>query len=151
MAINSSIAGTSAAPKVSNVALGEQRNCATETRRKRERAGRHTQQWRHGAVMQGLAPTTGSEVYEVWAIVGSQAPAPIGSFEVGADGWGGSWLRARPGNCSRPCCAARYCVLCVRQAGLRRSSSPSMNGSATRPFRITTRKLPDSVSKTQRD
>jgi hypothetical protein len=28
--------------------------------------------------MQGLAPTTGSEVYEVWAIVGSQAPAPIG-------------------------------------------------------------------------
>jgi hypothetical protein len=40
-------------------------------------------------VMQGLAPTTGSEVYEVWAIVGSQAPAPIGSFAVGADRSGG--------------------------------------------------------------
>jgi hypothetical protein len=40
-------------------------------------------------VMQGLAPTTGSEVYEVWAIVGNQAPAPIGSFAVGADRSGG--------------------------------------------------------------
>ena len=40
-------------------------------------------------VMQGLAPTTGSEVYEVWAIVGSQAPAPIGSFAVGVDRSGG--------------------------------------------------------------
>jgi hypothetical protein len=40
-------------------------------------------------VMQGLAPTNGREVYEVWAIVGSQAPAPIGSFAVGADHLGG--------------------------------------------------------------
>ncbi len=40
-------------------------------------------------VMQGLAPTNGGEVYEVWAIVGSQAPAPIGSFAVGADRLGG--------------------------------------------------------------
>ena len=41
-------------------------------------------------VMQGLGPTAGSQVYEAWAIVGSQAPAPIGSFSVGGDGLG--WL-----------------------------------------------------------
>jgi predicted anti-sigma-YlaC factor YlaD len=41
-------------------------------------------------VMQGLARTEGSQVYEAWAIVGSSAPVPIGSFAVGADGLG--WL-----------------------------------------------------------
>jgi hypothetical protein len=41
-------------------------------------------------VMQGLAATDGSQVYEAWAIVGSQAPVPIGSFGVGGDGFG--WL-----------------------------------------------------------
>jgi hypothetical protein len=41
-------------------------------------------------VMQGLPPTRGSEVYEVWAIIGGEPPAPIGSFAVGTDGLG--WL-----------------------------------------------------------
>lgn len=41
-------------------------------------------------VMQGLGATSGAQVYEAWAIVGNQAPAPIGSFSVGGDGYG--WL-----------------------------------------------------------
>ena len=41
-------------------------------------------------VMAGLPATTGSTVYEAWAIVGSQAPAPLGSFAVGSDATG--WL-----------------------------------------------------------
>lgn len=41
-------------------------------------------------VMQGLGATDGSQVYEVWGIVGTQAPVPIGSFGVGGDGLG--WL-----------------------------------------------------------
>jgi hypothetical protein len=41
-------------------------------------------------VMHGLAPTGGSQVYEAWAIVGSGAPVPLGSFAVGGDGLG--WL-----------------------------------------------------------
>jgi hypothetical protein len=36
--------------------------------------------------MQDLAPTSGSQVYETWAIVGSGAPVPIGSFTVDASG-----------------------------------------------------------------
>jgi hypothetical protein len=38
------------------------------------------------AVMQDLAPTTGSSVYEAWAIGGDGKPLPIGSFTVGSDG-----------------------------------------------------------------
>jgi anti-sigma-K factor RskA len=36
--------------------------------------------------MQDLAPTTGSTVYTVWLIQGSNAPLPLGSFTVGASG-----------------------------------------------------------------
>ena len=39
-------------------------------------------------VMRGLAPTTGSKVYEAWVIAGQNAPVPIGSFTVGGDGTG---------------------------------------------------------------
>lgn len=39
-------------------------------------------------VMRGLAPTTGSAVYEAWVIAGSGPPRPIGSFTVGSDGVG---------------------------------------------------------------
>jgi hypothetical protein len=35
-------------------------------------------------VMRDLAPTSGSEVYEAWLIIGSNAPVPIGSFTVGS-------------------------------------------------------------------
>jgi hypothetical protein len=40
-------------------------------------------------LMQGLGETSGSEVYEAWAIVGTSAPAPVGSFSVSGDhqGW----------------------------------------------------------------
>ena len=34
--------------------------------------------------MQDLDPTSGSQVYETWAIVGSEAPVPLGSFTVDA-------------------------------------------------------------------
>lgn len=36
--------------------------------------------------MKGLAPTSGSQVYTAWAIVGEDAPVALGSFTVGADG-----------------------------------------------------------------
>lgn len=36
--------------------------------------------------MQDLAPTSGSQVYETWAIVGDNAPVPLGSFQVDASG-----------------------------------------------------------------
>jgi len=36
--------------------------------------------------MKGLAPTTGSQVYTTWAIVGDEAPIALGDFTVGADG-----------------------------------------------------------------
>jgi Anti-sigma-K factor rskA/Putative zinc-finger len=39
-------------------------------------------------VMRGLAPTTGSEVYEAWAIAGDGAPQPLGGFTVGPTGTG---------------------------------------------------------------
>jgi anti-sigma-K factor RskA len=39
-------------------------------------------------LMRGLAPTTGSNVYEAWVIAGENAPVPIGSFTVGSDGTG---------------------------------------------------------------
>jgi hypothetical protein len=39
-------------------------------------------------VMRGLAPTTGAEVYEAWAIAGEDAPRPLGSFTVGPTGTG---------------------------------------------------------------
>jgi anti-sigma-K factor RskA len=38
--------------------------------------------------IQGLAPTSGSQVYEAWAIVGKNAPVPIGGFQVGSSGAG---------------------------------------------------------------
>lgn len=38
--------------------------------------------------MQDLAPTTGSQVYEAWLIVGQNAPVPIGGFQVGSSGSG---------------------------------------------------------------
>jgi hypothetical protein len=36
--------------------------------------------------MQDLAPTSGSQVYETWAIVGEAAPVPLGHFTVDASG-----------------------------------------------------------------
>ena len=39
--------------------------------------------------MRDLAPTTGSQVYEVWLIAGSREPVPVGGFVVAADGVGG--------------------------------------------------------------
>ncbi|HYU50278.1 MAG TPA: anti-sigma factor [Candidatus Limnocylindria bacterium] len=39
-------------------------------------------------VMRGLAPTTGSKVYEAWVIVPETDPVPVGSFTVGSDGTG---------------------------------------------------------------
>jgi len=36
--------------------------------------------------MRGLPPTSGTQVYTSWAIVGSAAPVPIGEFTVGGDG-----------------------------------------------------------------
>jgi hypothetical protein len=39
-------------------------------------------------VMSGLRPTTGTQVYEAWAILEGQAPIPVGGFTVGADGVG---------------------------------------------------------------
>ena len=38
--------------------------------------------------VQNLAPTTGSQVYEAWVIVGDSAPVPLGGFEVGQGGTG---------------------------------------------------------------
>lgn len=40
--------------------------------------------------MRDLAPTAGSEVYEVWVIGGNGTPVPVGDFTVGADGAGGT-------------------------------------------------------------
>jgi anti-sigma-K factor RskA len=45
--------------------------------------------------LQDLAPTTGSQVYETWAIVPDQAPIPLGSFTVGATGTAA--FTSRPG------------------------------------------------------
>ena len=39
-------------------------------------------------VMRGLAPTTGTEVYEAWVIAGDDAPRPLGGFTVGPTGTG---------------------------------------------------------------
>ena len=39
-------------------------------------------------IMRGLAPTSGTKVYEAWVIVGTSAPKPIGSFTVAANGTG---------------------------------------------------------------
>ncbi len=36
--------------------------------------------------MEDLAPTSGTQVYETWAIVGQDAPVPLGSFTVDASG-----------------------------------------------------------------
>lgn len=50
--------------------------------------------------VQNLAPTTGTQVYEAWVIVGEAAPVPLGGFEVGAGGTGvfrGSTALAAPG------------------------------------------------------
>ena len=50
--------------------------------------------------VQDLTPTTGTEVYEGWAIVGDAAPVPVGSFTVGDSGTGrldGSGVPAQPG------------------------------------------------------
>lgn len=38
--------------------------------------------------VQNLAPTSGTQVYEAWVIVGEAAPVPLGGFEVGAGGTG---------------------------------------------------------------
>ena len=37
-------------------------------------------------VMRDLAPTSGSEVYEAWLIAGTEAPVPIGGFQVDRSG-----------------------------------------------------------------
>jgi anti-sigma factor RsiW len=50
--------------------------------------------------VQDLAPTTGSEVYEGWAIVGDAPPVPLGGFTVGDGGTGrldGGGVPAQPG------------------------------------------------------
>lgn len=50
--------------------------------------------------VQDLTPTTGSEVYEGWAIVGDEAPVPLGGFTVGDGGTGrleGTGVPAQPG------------------------------------------------------
>ena len=41
---------------------------------------------RVAVVLRDLAPTTGTEVYEGWVIIGDNAPAPIGSFTPTANG-----------------------------------------------------------------
>jgi Anti-sigma-K factor rskA len=38
--------------------------------------------------MRDLAPTTGQEVYEAWAILPDAAPVPLGGFRVGSNGVG---------------------------------------------------------------
>ena len=38
--------------------------------------------------MRDLAPTTGREVYEAWAILPDAAPIPLGGFQVGSNGVG---------------------------------------------------------------
>jgi anti-sigma factor RsiW len=38
--------------------------------------------------MRDLAPTTGPEVYEAWAILPDSAPVPLGGFQVGPNGVG---------------------------------------------------------------
>jgi anti-sigma-K factor RskA len=38
--------------------------------------------------MRDLAPTTGTQVYEAWVIVGSNAPVALGGFQVGVSGVG---------------------------------------------------------------
>ena len=38
--------------------------------------------------MRDLAPTSGTEVYEAWVIVGDTGPVPVGGFTVGSDGTG---------------------------------------------------------------
>jgi anti-sigma-K factor RskA len=40
-----------------------------------------------------LAPTSGSQVYEAWVIVGKAAPVPVGGFTVGGDGTAGFTTR----------------------------------------------------------
>jgi len=50
--------------------------------------------------MHDLVPTTGTQVYEAWVIVGEAAPVPLGGFSVGAAGTGvfnGSTALAEPG------------------------------------------------------
>jgi anti-sigma-K factor RskA len=50
--------------------------------------------------MHDLVPTTGTQVYEAWVIVGEAAPVPLGEFRVGAAGTGvfdGSTALAEPG------------------------------------------------------
>ncbi|TAK01624.1 MAG: hypothetical protein EPO36_04900 [Chloroflexota bacterium] len=50
--------------------------------------------------MHDLVPTTGTQVYEAWVIVGDNAPVPLGGFEVGPAGTGvfsGSTALAEPG------------------------------------------------------
>jgi anti-sigma factor RsiW len=41
---------------------------------------------RVAVVLRDLAPTTGTEVYEGWVIIGEEAPVPIGSFTPTANG-----------------------------------------------------------------
>jgi hypothetical protein len=38
--------------------------------------------------MRDLEPTTGTEVYEAWAIAGDRPPVPLGGFQVGSNGVG---------------------------------------------------------------
>ena len=50
--------------------------------------------------MHDLVPTTGTQVYEAWVIVGEAAPVPLGGFKVGAAGTGvfrGTMALAEPG------------------------------------------------------
>jgi len=46
-------------------------------------------------VMRDLAPTSGNEVYEAWLIAGTEAPVPIGGFQVDRSGTA-SFVTAHP-------------------------------------------------------
>ena len=46
--------------------------------------------------LQDLAPTSGSQVYETWAIVPDQDPIPLGSFAVGPTGTASFTTRPGP-------------------------------------------------------
>ena len=45
--------------------------------------------------LHGLQPTTGTQVYTAWMIVGDATPVPVGGFTVGADGV--AMFRTQPG------------------------------------------------------
>lgn len=61
-------------------------------------------------VVDGLVPTAGSQVYEVWLIAGTAAPAPVGAFTVGPGGQG--WFVGLPATA-----AGRVTIALTREPG----------------------------------